>query len=589
MFSSIKSRFILIFTFFIFIPLIITGVALSLILTKEIESKIITTKSLILESLYKDVIYKHIENMEATTLALSRNQDLYKIFTDEHIKDHILESWELSIDIFSDNITIHYGTSENEIITSNPWKAPESYNTRIRPWYINGKNKNYINWSPPYIEHTTNELTLSSTIGITNNNGDFTGVLSVNTSITQFLKNLQDKSQNINNEIIMVFNYILPFSINDAIGNDGLSFNWGEIILQKQKFLQINGIEYYYQSIGIPRLKAHLFILIDKDEIDKELIDYLQIIIPILLVGLILTIVAAFLLSKSIINKITQARLYLSELSNGNYNHREKFSEKGEFGILNSSITTLATTISSKITELNSLNKELNESLKKTNRLVKLRTSLIHLLSHNSASPITCLYNVTFSLVQDDKTNKEYRMLHTASRSLKSLSENIMTYLKLDEGLESASSEEFDLLALTEILLNNYCFRCDEKRISVTLNSDKSTKVYSNYFMVKMILENLIDNAVKYSFKDSSITINIGTIDNCVAWDILDGGPGFTPEDRQHLFGKFKKLSSKPTDGEGSVGLGLYIVKQISNSIGISVTLEDTPPNSSAMFRLKFN
>lgn len=589
MFSSIRSQFILIFSIFIFIPLITIGISLSYILTKEIEDKIITNKNLTLEALYKDVIDKHINNMEATTLALSQIQNLSMIFKDDNVKTQTLEKWELCSRIFSDDISIHYGSSDNEIITSNYWITPESYKTHVRPWFKTGNNSPSVKWTPPYIEFTTNELSLSSTIGIKNSTEDYIGVLSINTTITNFLEKLQDKSKNINNEIIMVFDNILPFTINDALKNDTLSFNWGEIILHKKKFLTINDKEYHYQSINIPQLNAHLFILIDKYEIDQELIKYLIIIIPILSVGLILTVIAALLLSKSIIDKITKARLYLSELSNGNYNQRENFAQSGEFAILNASINTLASTISSKINELEDLNIELNKSLNKTNRLVDLRTSLIHLLSHNSASPITFLYNVSYSLVQSNKNNSEYRMLHTASRNLKSLNENIMTYLKLDEGFESASTEDFNLSDLTDILIHNYYFRCDEKNITVSVKSDKSYNIHNNYFMVKMILENLIDNAIKYSYKGSTVYITISTNNEFVIWDLQDGGPGFTPEDKKNIFGKFKTLSSKPTGGEGSVGLGLYIVKQLSKSIGVSVKLEETYQESGAKFRLKFN
>lgn len=590
MFSSIRSKFILIFSIFIFIPLIIIGISLTHILTDEIENKIITNKKLVLEALSQDVIDKQISNMEATTLTLSKSQNLHRIFDDIDVKGQVLEQWEICINIFLDNIFIHYGTDNNEILTSNSWEVPLEYTTHGRPWYQTGYSSSSVQWTDPYIEFTTKELTLSSTIGIKNNLGQYSGVMSINTTITKFLENLQDKSKGINNEIIMVFDNILPFTINDTIQNNDLSFNWGDIVLNKREFLVINDVYYYYKSIPIPKLNAHLILLIDKHDIDHEVYKYLMIIIPILSAGLILTIIAAFIMSKSIIDKITQARLYLSELSKGNYNYKVNFAHSGEFSILNSSINILADTISSKISELENVNIELNNSLEKTNKLVSLRTSLLHLLSHNSASPITLLYNMTYNLLYNDKNNNEYLMLHSASKNLKSLNENIMTYIKLDEGFDTLKLEILDLQNLTEIIMHNYNFICDEKKIKTSIISDKPYSICNNYFMVKMILENLIDNAIKYSFIDSDVIITISSADKFIFWDIEDGGPGFTTEDKKSIFGKFKTLSSKPTGGEGSVGLGLYIVKHLSESLGVSVNLIDNEKDNrpGAKFRLTF-
>lgn len=93
--------------------------------------------------------------------------------------------------------------------------------------------------------------------------------------------------------------------------------------------------------------------------------------------------------------------------------------------------------------------------------------------------------------------------------------------------------------------------------------------------MVYQILANLVSNAVKYTPGDGRIGLRAQIEDNFLIITIMDSGPGFMPEDRSRLFSKFSRLSAKPTGGERSTGLGLYIVKQLTDACGISLELSD--------------
>lgn len=91
--------------------------------------------------------------------------------------------------------------------------------------------------------------------------------------------------------------------------------------------------------------------------------------------------------------------------------------------------------------------------------------------------------------------------------------------------------------------------------------------------MVYQILANLVSNAVKYTPEGGRIDLKARIDDDFLIIIIRDSGPGFLPEDRLRLFSKFSRLSAKPTGGERSTGLGLYIVKQLTDACGISLAL----------------
>jgi signal transduction histidine kinase len=77
------------------------------------------------------------------------------------------------------------------------------------------------------------------------------------------------------------------------------------------------------------------------------------------------------------------------------------------------------------------------------------------------------------------------------------------------------------------------------------------------------VLENLVSNAVKYSPPGKNIFVRLLHSAESVRCEVQDEGPGLSPEDQKKLFGKFARLSAKPTGGEHSTGLGLSIVKKL--------------------------
>ena len=76
-------------------------------------------------------------------------------------------------------------------------------------------------------------------------------------------------------------------------------------------------------------------------------------------------------------------------------------------------------------------------------------------------------------------------------------------------------------------------------------------------------IDNLVSNAIKYSPGNSTIRVSVTQQAEDVIISVADEGPGLSPEDMVRLFGRFQRLSAKPTGGESSTGLGLSIVKRI--------------------------
>lgn len=100
-----------------------------------------------------------------------------------------------------------------------------------------------------------------------------------------------------------------------------------------------------------------------------------------------------------------------------------------------------------------------------------------------------------------------------------------------------------------------------QKQLNLKLDiNDTYAMVDPNY--MTQVYENLVSNAIKFSPKNKNIHIKIWEEGDKIRSLVSDEGPGISVEDQGKLFGKFQVLSSKPTGGEKSTGLGLSIVKK---------------------------
>lgn len=142
-----------------------------------------------------------------------------------------------------------------------------------------------------------------------------------------------------------------------------------------------------------------------------------------------------------------------------------------------------------------------------------------------------------------------------------------------------AASEKFNQMA-------------SEKRIAMLYNeTDEICYVDADPVKLERVFDNLISNALKFSPPDTKIQVNsvIENIENqaYVVAEIIDQGPGFKDEDLPNIFMKFAKLSAKPTGDESTTGLGLSIVKKLTEAMGGQISFE-TQQGKGTKFLVKF-
>jgi signal transduction histidine kinase len=224
--------------------------------------------------------------------------------------------------------------------------------------------------------------------------------------------------------------------------------------------------------------------------------------------------------------------------------------------------------------ELQSLNEEKNH--------------LMGVLAHDLRNPLTSGLTVANLL------KEERELLHPdhieyaehLQRSLVRMEEMIASALQqtADEATRlKLNWEEVDLGQLAKESLQEQMSKAQAKQLTFKCACAPASLTLDRQY-AQRIVDNLISNAIKYSPIGGHIQVTVAQEHNKVQLRVSDQGIGIAPDEMHKLFRKFQRLSSKPTAGETSTGLGLSIVKKYTEAMGGEVGCESVLGQGSAFW-----
>ena len=167
-------------------------------------------------------------------------------------------------------------------------------------------------------------------------------------------------------------------------------------------------------------------------------------------------------------------------------------------------------------------------------------------------------------------------MVYSLANSMISLINGLLNESTIESGKMAIVKERVDLARLSRTVVQTSEPHAAAKRQTIHFSAGSwgECQVEADEARMRDAVENILSNAIKYSAPGKNVWVAVERRDNVVAVSIRDEGPGFTPEDRQKLFGKFQRLSARPTGGESSTGLGLSLAKEIVELHGGRITVE---------------
>lgn len=211
----------------------------------------------------------------------------------------------------------------------------------------------------------------------------------------------------------------------------------------------------------------------------------------------------------------------------------------------------------------------------------RAKDEFISLASHQLRTPATGVKQYLGMVLEGfvgELSDSQRSILEKANesneRQLRIVSD-LLKVAQVDAGKVRLRKTEVDVIALINDVIKEQRETFEKRRQTVEFQPAKSdVKLHFDRDTIRMVLENLIDNASKYSGEDKTVTVKLADQANEAQIAIIDNGVGIKPEDQDRLFEKFSRIDNPLSTQVGGTGLGLYWAKKIIDLHQGKLTLE---------------
>jgi signal transduction histidine kinase len=236
--------------------------------------------------------------------------------------------------------------------------------------------------------------------------------------------------------------------------------------------------------------------------------------------------------------------------------------------------------------QLEAYNRELlrtNETLRHT---LEEKSKLLGMAAHDLKNPLFGIRALSEIVLEtealSDKNERKLTLIRQSADETLHLIDGLLTTAASAAQAER-DPERVDLAALTQWVVRSFEPQAERKDqvLSCTVDRAAPCVVRGDRRTLREAVANLVGNALKYSPPGEAVDVRVDGRGEGVQVAVSDDGPGLSERDQQRMFAPFQRLSPEPTGGEGSSGLGLYIVKEIVDQHGGTIEVDSAPGEGS--------
>ncbi|MBT5058810.1 MAG: HAMP domain-containing histidine kinase, partial [Gemmatimonadetes bacterium] len=247
----------------------------------------------------------------------------------------------------------------------------------------------------------------------------------------------------------------------------------------------------------------------------------------------------------------------------GDWGQRVQPRDADELGELGAAFDQMADTIVDNVDQLKEVDRQ--------------RREMVANISHDLRSPLTSVqgYIETILLRESDLSNEQRRQyLQTVSQSVRFLNRlvnQLFELSKLESGQSQPATEVFSIEELAHDVTAKYQPLADQKQVSLTASKPQALRhVRADISMIERTLDNLIENALRFTPPEGQISIELQQDEGDVLIDVTDTGAGIPADELPHIFDRFYRVRRHP-DG---TGLGLAISQRILEAHERSISVK---------------
>lgn len=213
---------------------------------------------------------------------------------------------------------------------------------------------------------------------------------------------------------------------------------------------------------------------------------------------------------------------------------------------------------------------------------MKNKLDLVSIISHDIKGPLAYIQHITghtvahFDSLTRDELLETTLVLHDTAKELTTLLTNMLAWQKIHAHGIQVQQEEIDIPALINGEVQLQKAACHFKKITISTQAPSACKVHSDAFILRLILQNMLSNALKFSPENSSISISANCTAGFLALAVKDHGKGMHQEDVERLLAG-NHNSTTGTQQEQGTGLGILLIQQLVALLKGALKIDSTP------------
>jgi signal transduction histidine kinase/CheY-like chemotaxis protein len=238
-------------------------------------------------------------------------------------------------------------------------------------------------------------------------------------------------------------------------------------------------------------------------------------------------------------------------------------------------------------------NRRLSAQWLRLQRANGFKNEILGTVAHDLKNPLGVILGRTEMLTElistgasKESVTSQIDHIRDATRRLTSMVDHLISDAMADAFDITIRREPVDVAALvSEVADANHPLAVNKQQ-TIAVSAPTNIVTMCDTDRIREAIDNLVSNAIKYSPIGGKISVVVSHEDDSTQIRVADEGAGLSPEDLGRLFGRFQRLSAKPTAGESSTGLGLSIVKRIIDMHGGEVTAASGGPGLGSTFTI---
>ncbi len=335
----------------------------------------------------------------------------------------------------------------------------------------------------------------------------------------------------------------------------------------------------------------HIEITTQKDPIQENASLATRVTTTITVFTLVLALVFIFDYSRRFTKPLIQMNEVMEKIANLDFSTKTEIERKDEIGTLSRNINKVSESLDNALTELREKNAQLEADIEKERQLERMRRDFVSSASHELKTPIAIIRGyaegLRMNLDEENKNVTEYcDIIMRESDKMNDLVINMLEQSLYSSGSKMPDSENFRVDDYIREFLKSAVPIFEEKDVNVKYSGTQE-EVFADKKQMTTVLSNIVLNACSHAKGEKLIEITVEDIDDKVRVNVFNTGSFVDEKDRDAIFTSFYRADKAHSRKEGRFGLGLSIVKSITDNHGCECGFENKESGVTFWYTMK--